>query len=225
MQACSTGNLRLPAGPPVPVWCWSCPLHSQSRSASPASGPSPRWCAWTRPHRSCCSQSGRSPASCLPPPPPWWPAVWRNLREGNKGEEGEICDPRGQTQRILAHGKSYARAKWLLIYSGEVFTAIRRWKAISLQSKIAFQSLWAGWNTAQSRLCKGTTSHFHIKEESYHGEVKGRGMYPRIIKKDQWVMLLHLASINSWHLARQHASPWQRRGARLLGGSQRHLRR
>lgn len=45
------------------------------------------------------------------------------LQDGETWERRgrENGDPQRRTQRILAHGESYATAKWLLIYSGEVF--------------------------------------------------------------------------------------------------------
>lgn len=65
---------------PAREWCWSCPLHSQWDSASPAFCPFPQGCV--------CIPAGllRSPliellpASCLPLLPPLWLGVWRILQ-------------------------------------------------------------------------------------------------------------------------------------------------
>lgn len=66
---------------PAPGWSWSCPLHSQWESVSPAGGPSPQWCVCTQWGPRCSPLSELSPASYWPRPIPWWPGGWQSLRE------------------------------------------------------------------------------------------------------------------------------------------------
>lgn len=93
----------------------------------------------------------------------------------------------------LAHSNNYAKIKWLLIYSREVFTWIQRLKAISLQSKIAFQSLQACWNIVESLdfVCEFT---FACWEANIIMKWKEE-LYLHIIKRSV-VMLLRLAQLN-----------------------------
>lgn len=76
----------------------------------------------------------------------------------------------------LTLSNSYARSKWLVIYSGGVFAEIQRLKVISLQSK-------------RATVCKSTKNigetlcSICILRREYHNEVKGQESYLHIIKR------------------------------------------